>query len=131
VWNVGTCRPEGDGRPFRLQFARVRIRVRGEIRGSVADSDPMGFGVDNVNISSTLVTLTPDQYSSMTLVVAGAFSQNASLIFPAARYQKMVHNATSGAVQLTCKTAAGTGVVIPQGTIKWIYCDGTNIVSGT
>jgi hypothetical protein len=40
-----------------------------------------------------------------------------------------ITNSTTGAFTLTVKTAAGTGVVVTQGTRTVLYCDGTNVVS--
>lgn len=61
----------------------------------------------------------------------GALVGNVTLVFPTINGQQwLILNNCTGAPTLTCKTAAGTGVVIPAGgsaSPTGIYCDGANI----
>lgn len=56
---------------------------------------------------------------------------NINLIVATAPKLYLIHNSTTGAFTITVKTAAGTGVVVVQGATRWVYCDGTNVLSGT
>lgn len=42
----------------------------------------------------------------------------------------IVSNSVAGGYDVTLKTAAGTGIVIPNGKAMLLYCDGTNVVEG-
>jgi len=56
----------------------------------------------------------------------GILISDATVTIPNLTKTMKVHNATTGNFFLLVKTAAGTAVCIPQGTIKEIYCDGAN-----
>jgi microcystin-dependent protein len=59
-------------------------------------------------------------------VFTGVLSSDQTVTIPNLTKTMKVHNATTGAFFLLLKTASGTAVCIPQGTIKDIYCDGAN-----
>jgi hypothetical protein len=81
-------------------------------------------GLTNVN-----VTLTPAQAAKNRITLAGALTGNVQIIFPTWTKDWTVVNSTTGAFAVTCKTAAGTGIAIPQNSSPTrIYGDGTNIV---
>lgn len=63
-----------------------------------------------------------------TFVCSGVLTGNRALILPTKPRQFIVTNNCTGAFTLTVKTAAGTGVVVPQGGSLHLYCDGTNIL---
>lgn len=73
------------------------------------------------------VTLAQSEYGYPILVLTGALTASISVIFPAQAGQWTVQNNTTGAYTVTCKTAAGTGVVVTQGRNSGIWCDATNI----
>jgi hypothetical protein len=74
------------------------------------------------------VTLDPVGEASAAIInLLGALTASISVIVPASADQWIVSNNTSGAFTTTVKTAAGTGIVVPQGTAKVLYCDGTNV----
>lgn len=74
------------------------------------------------------VTLTPAQAAKRTLSVAGALTSNLTLVLPTWLQEWTVTNTTTGAFTVTVKTAAGSGVVIPQNSAPTrVRGDGTNI----
>ena len=61
---------------------------------------------------------------------SGALVSNAIIVVASSSKMYLVRNGTSNAFTLTVKTAAGTGVAVPQdGKVYSIYCDGTNVIS--
>ena len=61
---------------------------------------------------------------------SGALVSNAIIVVASSSKMYLVRNGTSNAFTLTVKTAAGTGVVVPQdGKVYSVYCDGTNVIS--
>ncbi|CAG4888032.1 hypothetical protein [Paraburkholderia saeva] len=80
-------------------------------------------GLTNAN-----VTLTPAQAAKNKITLAGALTGNVQIIFPTWTREWSVVNNTTGAFTITAKTAAGTGVAIPQNASPTkIVGDGTNI----
>jgi hypothetical protein len=74
------------------------------------------------------VTLTPAQAIKRSFSVTGALTSNLILVVPAWQLDWTVTNATSGAFTVTVKTAAGSGVVIPQNSAPTrVRGDGTNV----
>lgn len=57
----------------------------------------------------------------------GTLTNTQDVIVPTRNGFWWVWNATSGAHDFTVKTSAGTGVVVPSGTIMKLFCDGTNV----
>lgn len=76
------------------------------------------------------VALTAAQYGKPILVLNGALTANINLIFPAISGAWIVRNQTTGNFTVTCKTQAGTGVVVSQGCSNAVWGDGTNIYAG-
>jgi hypothetical protein len=75
-------------------------------------------------------TLTQLEVASRVIVLTGVLGSNQAVVFPTDLREWLVINSTTGAFTLTCKTAAGTGVVVPNGggsNAVQIYGDGTNI----
>ena len=58
---------------------------------------------------------------------SGNLSATRDLIVPPIEKQYFVENNTSGGQSIRVKTAAGTGVTIPNGRVVNVYCDGTNV----
>jgi hypothetical protein len=80
-------------------------------------------GLTNAN-----VTLSSTQAARAHITFSGALTANLNIVFPNWVKDWTVVNNTTGAFSLTCKTAAGTGVAIPQnGSPTKIRGDGTNI----
>lgn len=85
-------------------------------------------GVAAVTMTGSNVTLTALQYGKPIIVISGLLTANLNLIFPNLANEWTVINNTTGAFTVTCKTAAGTGVVV--NTAALIVGDGTNISAG-
>lgn len=84
-------------------------------------------GVAAVTMTGSNVTLTALQYGKPIVVISGLLTANLNLIFPSIAGEWTVINNTTGAFSVTCKTAAGTGVVV--NSAQAIVGDGTNIYS--
>lgn len=84
-------------------------------------------GVASVTMSGSNVTLTALQYGKPIIVISGPLTANLNLIFPSIAGEWSVINNTTGAYSVTCKTAAGTGVVV--NSAQALVGDGTNIYS--
>lgn len=80
-------------------------------------------GLTNAN-----VTLSAPQAAKEILTLAGTLTGNIQIIFPPWTENWLIENNCTGAFTVTCKTASGTGVIVPQGVTTMIYGDGTNIV---
>lgn len=87
------------------------------------------YGVTPVTgLTNANVTLTPAQASKRRITLAGALTGNIQIIVPTWIYDWTVINNTTGAFAITFKTAAGSGIVIPQnGAPTRVSGDGTNI----
>lgn len=84
-------------------------------------------GVTAVTMTGSNVTLTALQYGKPVIVISGLLTANLNLIFPSIAAEWTVINTTTGPYTVTCKTAAGTGVVV--NSAQAIVGDGTNIYS--
>lgn len=85
------------------------------------DTPVAGLANANVTLSST-------QAARAHITFSGALTAALNIVFPNWVKDWTVVNNTTGAFALTCKTAAGTGVAIPQnGSPTKIRGDGTNI----
>ena len=89
------------------------------------------YGITAITgLTNTNVTLTAPQAACPIITLAGTLTANVQIIFPTWLKQWKIVNLTTGAFTITCKTASGTGVVIPQGGVTLpigVYGDGTNI----
>lgn len=85
-------------------------------------------GAAAVTMTNANVTLTPLQYGKPVIIISGILSANLNLIFPTGIVGEWtVINNTTGAYSVTCKTAAGTGVVVSS--VQAVVGDGTNVYS--
>ncbi len=82
-------------------------------------------GVAAVTMTSANVTLSELEYGKPIIVISGTLTASLNLIFPNIAGKWIVINNTLGAYTVTCKTAAGTGVVVSSAL--WLAGDGTNI----
>lgn len=80
------------------------------------------------------IDITPDdsQFVSnstraMGFKFTGTISANINIIIPARTKRYLCWNASTGSFTLTVKTSGGTGVVVPQGYVVEVFCDGTNV----
>lgn len=88
-------------------------------------------GVAAVTMTGTNVTLTALQYGKPVVVISGTLTANLNLIFPNIVGEWVVINNTTGAFTITCKTAAGTGIALSPGAVRFIVGDATNILAQT
>jgi len=92
-------------------------------------------GKATVTFSSTTATLTWTDSSSaqdaraLYLDLDGTPTGAAELVLPATQKAYIVKNGTTGGFAVTVKTAAGSGVAIPNGKTMWVYNDGTDVVT--
>lgn len=63
------------------------------------------------------------------LNVTGIISATRDLIVPSIEKPYLVQNNTTGGQSIQVKTAAGTGITIPNGKSALVYTDATNVVS--
>ena len=81
-------------------------------------------------ITTVNVTLTTAEGLEHAIIsCTGALTGNRDLEVPDFESPYIIINNCSGAFTLTVKTAAGTGVVVEQGGMSLVVCDGTNVVS--
>lgn len=76
----------------------------------------------------TDVTLTSTEAANNVIVLTGIITANINVIFPVTVKNYFITNNTTGSFTITCKTAAGTGVVVPQTNRRILTVDGTNMV---
>lgn len=70
-----------------------------------------------------------DEARNAVIKLTGVLTGSHNVICPSVSKLYLVINATTGAFSITFKTAAGTGVVVPQGSYMFLYCDGTNVLN--
>jgi hypothetical protein len=85
----------------------------------------------NIYVLSALDGL-PDQARNMVLVLTGTLTQDMVVRIPSVTKFYLVANKTTGAFTTTIQPNLATlpAVVIPQGSNRLIYCDGTNAFPG-
>lgn len=111
------------------------LLVWGELANQMVELiDASIAGMATINMSAGNVTLStqnnlPDQARNAILLANGTLGTNREIVVPAQTKIYMVINDTTGAFTLTVKTALGSGVVIPQGEMAVVVCDGTNVRS--
>lgn len=88
---------------------------------------PEGSGIASVAMSNANVTLTALQAARGIIVITGTLTANLNLVFPTYQKQWVVVNRATGAFTVTCKTAAGSGIVVRTSTSSDILGDGVNI----
>lgn len=87
------------------------------------------FDYTSINVAgSGDYTLAGSELNRIAYSFTGVLTGNRDIIVPATVQQYWVTNSTTGAYNLTVKTAAGTGVVVAATARKILYCDGTDVV---
>lgn len=88
------------------------------------------FDFNSINIDGTGdFTLSGGQLNRIVYRLTGVLTGNRNVIVPNTVQQYWFDNRTTGAFTVTAKTAAGAGVVVPQGTAMITYCDGSDVFS--
>jgi len=101
--------------------------------GVIADAnferidDVMG-DVTSVVTTGGNTTLTDTQELVNAVEVSGTLVSNATVTFSGRGGAWIVKNETTGDYSVTCLVSGQTGVVIPPGTQKLVYCDGVDIL---
>jgi hypothetical protein len=62
------------------------------------------------------------------ITCTGANTAQRDLVVPTVNKPYIIVNATTGGFGVQVKTAAGTGIVVPNGKRRFLYADGTNVV---
>jgi hypothetical protein len=66
----------------------------------------------------------------MMLLLSGAPGAAGTVITPATNKVYLVTNLVTGGYAVTVKVSGQTGVSVPNGATLWLYCNGTDIVTG-
>jgi hypothetical protein len=125
------------------QSLRLELPVTGELTGTWGDQVNQGItelvdaaiaGTATVSMLDANYTLTVDNGATdesrrMFVVLTGALTAPRDVICPAVSKLYFVANTTSGAQNIVFKTAAGTGITVPNGVAMVLYSDGTNVVN--
>jgi hypothetical protein len=72
---------------------------------------------------------TSDEARNMVVRMTGTLTAARNVIVPTQAKLYILENATTGGFALTLKTAAGTGISVPNATSLFLRCDGTNVVN--
>lgn len=80
-------------------------------------------------VAGANITLTAAESLYPVVNLTGTLTANINIIVPASSRMWLVCNSSTGAFTITWKTSAGTGVAIAQGSNRFVYCDGTNVVA--
>jgi len=82
----------------------------------------------SANVTLTTANADPTaEASNKVLDLSGTLTGNIHVFVPAVENNYLVYNNTAGAFTMNVAATGETGVAIPQGTHKWVYCDGTNV----
>jgi len=96
-------------------------------------------GMSNIAVTGSDYTLDDTQYTEHNdgsntseshvaiIKTSGTLTGNRSVIVPGRTKTYLFWNTNAGAYTLTAKTSGGTGVIIPQGGVQLVFCDGTNV----
>jgi len=101
----------------------------------------IGFGQTNsgffdhvsINVAGNgdyTLTSGANELNRISYTLTGVLTGARNIIVPTTPQQYWIYNNTSGAFALTVKTAAGSGVVVPQGMTMILACDGNNVIAG-
>jgi hypothetical protein len=85
---------------------------------------------DVANLTLTALDGASDQSRNAVIDLTGALTAARNVVVPTAEKVYLIKNSTTGGFSIVVKTAAGSGVTVPPGTARWVYCDGTNVVDG-
>jgi hypothetical protein len=91
----------------------------------------IGYGWATITgLTNANHTLTAVEAGKSTIELEGTLTGNVAIEFPTTLQSWKIINACTGAFTLTCKTTAGTGVIVPQGGVTapvTVFGDGTNL----
>lgn len=130
-YNVGAVLAMGDGTGLWLNTSAGNQTNPDNDPTSLNWVPGIAYGRTSLTgLTGGTVTLAPSQGKYALIFLAGTLTSNLTVVLPTTLQQWLIVNNTTGAFSTTAKTAAGTGVAIPQGGASsptGVYCDGTNI----
>jgi hypothetical protein len=85
------------------------------------------FADANVTLTATN-TVANQSFRNLYLNCTGTNAASRNLVVPTINKNYIVENNTTGGFSIVVKTAAGTGVTIPNGYTCSVYADGTDVV---
>ena len=122
---------------------RFELPVQGELSGTwgnvanTAITTPVSeaiAGTTSITVGATNYTLTNGDGASanearkMFITAIGSPGATREVICPSTSKLYVFFNNTTGGFAMTLKTSAGSGVAVPAGQRRLLYCDGTNVV---
>lgn len=117
---------QGDGENSGTWGQKANVD-RDSIDAAIAGMASVAF--TNADVTLTSTDGVANQARNAILKATGTLSGNVAMIVPAKSKIYVVWNATSGAYTFTVKTASGSGIVVPTGSMMVLFCDGTNVLS--
>jgi hypothetical protein len=120
---------------------RLVLPVTGELLGTWGDTVNQGLTelVDAAIAGTAAVTMTDANYTlslanesadesrNMCIRLSGALTAQRQVICPPLSKLYVVSNETTGSQSIVFKTAAGTGITVPNGSRRILYCNGTSV----
>ena len=99
------------------------------IEDAISDIGAISMTSD-ANKTLTTTDGAADEARSAVLEFTSTLSLTAtrSIIVPTSGKVYIIKNATTGSQAITITTASGTGVTVPNGDVRTVYCDGTNVI---
>lgn len=122
---------------------KFELPVQGELSGTwgnvvnTAITTPISqaiAGTTSINVGGTDYTLTngdgstPNEARHMFITAIGSPGAARNVICPATSKLYVFTNSTSGGFAMTLKTSAGSGIAVPAGQSRLLYCNGTDVV---
>lgn len=122
---------------------KFELPVQGELSGTwgnvvnTAITTPISqaiAGTTSINVAGTDYTLTngdgstPNEARHMFITATGSPGAARNVICPASSKLYVFTNSTSGGFAMTLKTLAGSGIAVPAGQSRLLYCNGTDVV---
>jgi len=84
-----------------------------------------------LDLSGTPPPAAPSQARYSTLRFTGTLLSDQTVVLPNLHKIWLIANSTSGSFALLFKTTSGTAVDVPQGTFKFLVCNGSNGINRT
>ncbi|TCD13567.1 tail fiber protein [Lelliottia amnigena] len=89
------------------------------------------YGITQITMTAGSIVMSSLQAAKDRIIISGTLTSNVNLIFPAWIKSWVVHNNCTGNFSITCRTAAGSGIVVIPGLVSRLFCDGVNITDET
>lgn len=114
---------------LELQAIGENDNTWGTKLNDVIDEIDTSFGKGTKSVAGGAdVTLSTTEARPLVQEFTGLLTANINVIVPTGKSLYLFHNNTTGAFTLTAKTASGTGITVDQGTKRFGYSDGTNVL---